>query len=102
MSDGETAEQLIMEAYNRNSTSNVLSVTARNVGSSAVTIAATYVGGTSATFSGGLAAGQSVAVGAAASGSATVTGTNGVAYVLKIVTQTGGVFSFSVIKGSAG
>jgi len=96
----QVKEQLIMEAYKWNSTT--LSVTVRNVGSSSVTIAATYVGGNSATFGGGLAANSPINVGSSAAGDASVTGTAGVSYILKIVTKTGGVFSFSVINGSAG
>lgn len=95
----QVKEQLIMEAYNWPAGTNSFTVTLRNVGSSSVTLGNIYVGGTLATgLSGAIAVGTTlpgtVAVGASS--------TDGVSYIFKVTTITGGVFSFSVIKGSSG
>jgi len=96
----QVKEQLIIEAYNwNNPASLVLSI--RNVGSASVTIDKIYVAGSSMGFSPPAA---SVPVGTVVSVSVTITGIAGygVAYPIKVVTQTGGVFSFSAILGSTG
>ena len=97
----QVKEQLIIEAYNWNSpTSLVLSI--RNVGSASVTVSKVYVAGTSMTFSG--APTNDIPVGSVVVFTVTISGISGlgVAYPIKVVTQTGGVFSFSAILGSTG
>ncbi len=95
----QVKEQLIMEAYNW-STAATVAFTLRNVGSSSVTVAAVYLGGSlisPTTLS------TAIAIGGTSAFSYTVSGyTAGAAYTLKVVSSTGGVFSFSVINGSAG
>ncbi len=96
----QVKEQLIMEAYNWNAATS-LTFTLRNVGSSAVTVASVYLGGTA------LATGLSttVNIGGTSAFSYSPSGssyTSGAAYTLKVVSSSGGVFSFSVIDGSAG
>jgi len=96
----QVKEQLIIEAYNwNNPASLVLSI--RNVGSASVTIDKIYVAGSSMGFSPPAA---SVPVGTVVSVTVGITGIAGygVAYPIKVVTQTGGVFSFSAILGSTG
>lgn len=94
-------EQLIMEAYNWPAGAASFTVTLRNVGTTALTIDAIYVAGILANFDGtsaippGSNSDMTVTVG-------TTSLTDGVAYTLKIVTQTGGVFAFVAIRGSAG
>jgi flagellin-like protein len=98
----QVKEQLILEAYKWNSTGGALTATLRNVGSASVEIAAWYVGGNAQTAG---FADQTVSVGSTTSVSAfAVSGTfsAGVAYTLKVVSKTGGVFSFSIIYGSSG
>ncbi len=94
----QVKEQLIMEAYDW-STSTTLRFTLRNVGSSVVTVASVYLGGTNQA-----AAVNTVLIGATAAYTLTVSGTftGGAAYTLKVISTTGGVFSFSVINGSSG
>jgi len=86
-----------MEAYNfSNST---LKFTLRNVGSASVTVASVYLGGNS------LATGLTdvINIGGTKPYTYSPSGyTVGAAYTLKIVSSTGGVFTFSVINGSAG
>ncbi len=96
----QVKEQLIMEAYNWNTLTS-LTFTLRNVGSSAVTVAAVYVGGTLVSATG---LSQAIGIGLTWSSPAysPASPTSGAAYTLKIVSSTGGVFSFSVIAGSAG
>jgi len=96
----QTKEQLILEAYDFKALS-ALQLTIRNVGSSSVTIAAIYLEGATA----GVAA-STVPIGSLAVYSFAVPGavtvTSGASYVLKLVTATGGTFSFSVVAGKAG
>ncbi len=97
----QVKEQLIMEAYNWPPGTSAFTVTLRNVGSSAVTLANLYVGGVLATHT--LTA--AIAVGGTSAGTVTagsITLADGVAYTFKVVTITGGVFTFSVIRGSSG
>jgi len=92
----QVKEQVIVEAYDW-PTSDNLNLYVRNVGSSEVKIVAIYVGGTPNSVSIDLAV-----KGAASTGSLSGPYTPGTAYVVKIVTETGGVFSFSCIAGSSG
>jgi len=94
----QTKEQLILEAYNW--TGGSLQIVLRNVGSSGVTIAAVYIEGTP-----WVTTTSAVAIGSTATFSAappTGTWTVGASYTLKVVTTTGGTFSFSVVRGRAG
>ena len=95
----QVKEQLIIEAYNWNNPGSLV-LNIRNVGSASVTISKIYVGGTSMTFSGG----PDIGVAAVVTVTVTIAGVSGygVAYPIKVVTQTGGVFSFSAILGSTG
>jgi len=95
----QVKEQLIMEAYNW-SGNGTLTFTLRNVGSSSVTVDSVYLGGNPLDTD----VGTAIPIGATQPFSYTAaTGyTDGAAYTLKIVSATGGVFTFSVIKGSAG
>ncbi|MEM3382117.1 MAG: archaellin/type IV pilin N-terminal domain-containing protein [Candidatus Bathyarchaeia archaeon] len=93
-------EQVILEAYNWKTTST-LELYLRNVGNSEVVVDAVYVSGQSYT----LTTGSSLSVqGPPVKISITLSGTytSGVAYTVKVVTKTGGVFTYSVIAGSAG
>jgi hypothetical protein len=97
----QVKEQIIMEAYNWPAGTSAFTVTLRNVGSSAVTLANLYVGGVLATNS------LTAAISPGGTSAGTVTAgsmslTDGVAYTFKVVTQTGGVFTFTVIRGSTG
>jgi len=98
----QVKEQLIIEAYDW--TGGTLDITLRNVGSTKVTVDAIYVGGTAMTSS-SPALPQDMDVKDTLTidvtpGVATVV--PGTAYTVKIVTVTGGVFSFSCIAGSSG
>ncbi len=92
----QVKEQVILEAYDWPGSAS-LKLYLRNVGSSPVKVVAIYVGGTQNT----------VAIDIAVKAGAT-TGllngpyTAGTAYVVKLVTETGGVFSFTCIAGSSG
>jgi P pilus assembly chaperone PapD len=97
----QVKEQLIMEAYSW-PTVGGLAITVRNVGSSSVTIASSYVNGVKQTPTW-----LPVAVdpGATSTTTVTITGftpTSGVAYTIKIVSSTGGVFAFTATYGSSG
>ena len=99
----QTKEQVIMEAYSWPASATSISVTMRNVGPSSVAIgsADAFVNGlgpiipscTSTTITPQQSTLCTVAV---TPGSYT----SGVAYVLKVVTPDGGVFSYSVVDGS--
>ncbi len=106
----QTKEQVIMEAYSFPSTGATLTVVLRNVGSSSENLAgADY-------FVNGIKANTPATISICASPSAvppggscqailaftfTSTLTAGAAYPFKIVTPTGGVFSYSVIYGGS-
>ena len=102
----QTKEQLIMEAYNWNfgTPPGTITITLRNVGPAAIDAAITdvFVNGIAA---GGLIGGCAVTLNPGDSCSDTITpvGTfiSGAAYPLKLVTPSGGVFSYSVIAGGA-
>ena len=92
----QVKEQVILEAYEWTATGS-LKVYLRNVGATDVEIAAIYVGGTQKTQA------LTLSVKAATDVSLTgLTATAGTAYVVKVVTKTGAVFSFSCIAGSSG
>lgn len=103
----QTKEQLIMEAYQWDTTAGKISLTVRNVGSSAIDVTKTDV------FINGLAAGTGLGgactatlnAGSSCVGSVTVptagTYVAGTAYPLKLVTSDGGIFSYSVIDGGS-
>ena len=98
----QTKEQLIMEAYNWNS-ANTLQLTLRNVGPAAINGDTTdvFVNGISQGTLGctaTLAPGDSCAVSLSVTGFSIV---QGAAYPLKLVTPSGGVFSYSIIAGGA-
>jgi flagellin-like protein len=94
----QTKEQLILEAYDWKSTGTI-SLVFRNVGSTEVTIAAIYLEGATLT-----ASASTVSIASTATYSLTpATGyTSGASYTLKVITATGGTFSFSVVCGKAG
>jgi len=92
----QVKEQLILEAYEWPSSAN-LKIYLRNVGSAAVTVVAVYVGGYQNTVSVPIAVKAATAIPSLDGGYSP-----GTAYVVKVVTDTGAVFSFSCIAGSAG
>lgn len=94
----QTKEQLILEAYDfRDKTK--LNFTLRNVGSVEVTIASVYIEGENLKLTGTVGIGN-----VWSSGDTTLAGSYsaGASYVLKVVTKTGGTFTFSIIAGRAG
>jgi len=93
----QVKEQLILEAYNWG-TAGSLDLYLRNVGSSDVVVAAVYVGGAPNTRTDTI----SVKVSSKIALSSLTGFTAGTAYTIKVVTSTGGVFSFSAICGTAG
>ena len=100
----QTKEQVIMEAYSWPSGLGTLTVTLRNVGPAAVDLANAdfFVNGVKMA---GTGCGATVTPGGSCILVVTVTGAaslvNGAAYPFKIVTPTGGVFSYSIIAGGA-
>ena len=101
----QVTEQIMMDVYSWNATGN-LALTLRNVGSSVVTVDAIYVetdAGIQA-FDGATSAPDNVlTIGDTEIFTCAVTDvTAGVQYTVKIVSDSGGVFSFSAICGGAG
>jgi flagellin-like protein len=97
----QVREQVILEAYSWNSTDKTLKLYLRNVGATDVTIDSIYVSGVKCDIT----AQEVLKVhGPVVKVSITPTGTytEGVAYTIKVVTKTGGVFTFSCIYGSSG
>jgi flagellin-like protein len=101
----QTKEQVIMEAYNWSG--SAITITVRNVGPAAVDLATadyfingakvtTSTNGCSSTVTPG---GSCVVTLTVPTGAGSIV--NGAAYPLKIVTPTGGVFSYSVIAGGS-
>lgn len=97
----QTKEQLIMEAYSWSS--NSLTLTVRNVGPAAINIAGAdiFVNGVAIAtnpFTGTLTpqAAQTATLNVAAASCV-----SGVAYVVKVVTPDGAVFSYSAIDGAS-
>jgi len=99
----QVKEQIIMDAYNWQGTnSTTMTLYLRNVGSSQVVVDAIYVGGASAAS--GLSSQlnlQSTASVFSVTVPTSIGATSGVGYTVKVITKTGGVFSFSVICGAA-
>jgi flagellin-like protein len=101
---GQTKEQLIMEAYNWDFTGGSIQLTVRNVGPAAIDAGTTdvFVNGISYGQLGGtcdtLQPGQSCTVTVTVTGGSFI---SGAAYPLKLVTPTGGVFSYSIIAGGS-
>jgi len=93
----QTKEQLILEAYDWTGANLVLYV--RNVGSTDVTLAAIYVAGEQEPATNVIAVKTGVQVTLTG---LTATYTSGTAYTIKMITVTGGVFSFTCINGSSG
>jgi len=92
----QVREQIMLDEYVW-TTSGITGVI-RNVGNSKVEIAAVYVEGHSASFTATTM--DPLATSGLSVGTITgLTPVSGVAYTLKIVTKTGGVFSYSVIFG---
>ena len=98
----QVKEQIIMDAYNWQGTGGTMTLYLRNVGSSQVVVDAIYVGGASAAS--GLSSQlnlQSTASVFSVTVPTSISATSGVGYTVKVITKTGGVFSFSVICGAA-
>ena len=96
----QTREQVIVDAYSWNATSNVINLYMRNVGNSEVELDALYVGGDMASTDMCTTLpvqGPVILVTVTPTG----TDTSGVAYTAKCITKTGGVFTFSLINGGA-
>jgi flagellin-like protein len=94
----QVREQIELDAYAWNSTG--LTLYLRNVGSSNVVVDAIYIEGVQKLQGATTLNVQGPAVKVTVAGA---TGyTDGVAYTIKIVTKTGGVFTFSCIYGHAG
>lgn len=95
----QTKEQLIMESYDWRISSS-MRIVVRNVGTMSVAIAAVYVDGV--TPSNGFAP-STLTVGNAISYtlSVTATYTSGASCILKVVSETGGTFVFSIVAGKA-
>jgi flagellin-like protein len=102
----QTKEQLILEAYNWGSstTGGSISGSFRNVGPASINIgsADVFVNGIPCTFT-TIATSTLTPQGATTFTVSVATGTfvPGAAYPMKIVTPTGGVFSYSVVDGGA-
>jgi len=99
----QTKEQLIVEAYDWTAT-GTLKFVLRNVGSAQVEVAAIYLEGNSlgalaSTVTIGSTVAYSLSVPATIG---TTTITSGASYVLKVISATGGTFTFSVVAGKAG
>ena len=95
----QTREQVILDAYSWNAT-GTMTLYLRNVGSSEVELDAVYVGGESIDSDMGTTLpvqGPVIQVDLTPTG----TYTSGVAYTVKAITKTGGVFTYSLIAGSA-
>ena len=102
----QTKEQVIMESYSfaTGATNGVLTVQLRNVGSASENLAGAdyFVNGLKGTLSG--ACGSAVTPGGSCQQIITVASgslISGAAYPFKVVTPTGGVFSYSVIYGGS-
>jgi hypothetical protein len=96
----QTREQVIVDAYSWNASTNAITLYARNVGSAEVILDAVYVGGDVASTNMGTTLpvlGPVIQVDIVPTG----TYTSGVAYTMKVITKTGGVFTFSLICGAS-
>ena len=106
----QTKEQLILEAYHWDFSSSpgTITGTLRNVGSASIDASTTDVFVNGIPASGGLGGGCGTATLTPAGGSCDFSFTpgagtyiGGAAYPLKLVTATGGVFSYTVVAGGA-
>jgi len=104
----QTKEQLIMEAYNWDYDGDEITLTFRNVGPASIDAPNTdiFINGLTAGTLGDWGCDETLTPGAScvATGVDIPTGfsfVSGAAYPLKLVTPTGGVFSYSVIAGGA-
>ena len=95
----QTREQVIVDAYAWNATGD-MTLYLRNVGSAEVILDAVYVGGNVASTD---MASTLPVLGPVETVVVTPTGTytSGVAYTVKAITKTGGVFTFSLICGGS-
>ncbi len=95
----QTREQVIVDAYAWNATGD-MTLYLRNVGSAEVILDAVYVGGNVASTD---MASTLPVLGPVETIVVTPTGsyTSGVAYTVKCITKTGGVFTFSLISGAS-
>ncbi len=95
----QTREQVIVDAYAWNATGD-MTLYLRNVGSAEVILDAVYVGGNVASTN---MASTLPVLGPVETIVVTPSGsyTSGVAYTVKAITKTGGVFTYSLIFGSA-
>ena len=94
----QVREQIEMDEYVWTSGTSV-TLYLRNVGNAKIDVAAVYVEGHPGTPSGTTSL-DPLASGTVTCGSITgFTPVSGVAYTLKVVTKTGGVFSFSIVYG---
>lgn len=95
----QTREQVIVDAYAWNATGD-MTLYLRNVGSAEVILDAVYVGGSVASTD---MASTLPVLGPVETVVVTPSGTytSGVAYTVKAITKTGGVFTFSLICGSS-
>ena len=102
----QVKQQVIMEAYNWG-TANSLVLTLRNVGPASVQFQDYFVNGVKATTLSGTCgysgATSTLTVGSSCTETVTppTTAAAGVAYVIKVVSVDGAVFSYSAIAGSA-
>ena len=101
----QVKQQVIMEAYNWG-TATSLVMTLRNVGPSQITFADWFVNGIAPSSVAGscVGAGVQLAVGTSCIATLTLGAASysaGVAYVIKVVSVDGAVFSYSAIDGSA-
>jgi flagellin-like protein len=102
----QTKEQLIMEAYNWGGTlPGTITLTLRNVGPASINAGATdiFVNGISSGTLGPVGCAVTLTPGQSCTAVIIPVGTfvPGAAYPLKLVTPSGGVFSYSVIAGGA-
>ena len=96
----QVREQIMLDEYVWTTESSISGIV-RNVGNAKVEIASVYVEGHNADFTASTMDPLSTTP-LSITGISDFTPTSGVAYTLKIVTRTGGVFSFSVIFGHGG
>jgi flagellin-like protein len=99
---GQVKEQIIMDAYNWQTPAGPMTMYMRNVGSSQIIVDAIYIGGASAASNlNSQLTLQTTASAFSVPVPTSISPTSGVAYTVKVITKTGGVFTFSVICGSA-
>jgi flagellin-like protein len=99
---GQVKEQIIMDAYNWQTPAGPMTIYMRNVGSSQIIVDAIYIGGASAASNlNSQLTLQTTASTFSVPVPTDISPTSGVAYTVKVITKTGGVFTFSVICGSA-